>query len=87
VNGDLWVLALRLKDTIDVHGVVIILLIKSSGEVVELDIQLSLGLWKRSWATIFIDVSVDDLVFGHDTGGESDSRDATEESQKGEFHF
>jgi hypothetical protein len=41
-----WFLTLLLELSVDVHGIVVMMLIEASGEVVELNIQLLLGDWK-----------------------------------------
>jgi hypothetical protein len=41
-----WFLTLLFELSVDVHGIVVMMLIEASGEVVELSIQLLLGDWK-----------------------------------------
>jgi hypothetical protein len=41
-----WFLTLLLELSVDVHGIVVMMLVEASGEVVELNIQLLLGDWK-----------------------------------------
>ena len=60
VNGKLWVLTEFLKLLIDFHGVVIVLSVESSGEVVQLNSELVLGELKTIVTTVLIEV--DDIT-------------------------
>lgn len=61
-NGSSWVLSLLLKGGVDLHGVRVVDLIESSGELGELELHLFLGFLEREWASGSEDLVVKDLV-------------------------
>ena len=92
-NGSLWVFALLLEGSIDLHGVLVVDLLESSGELRELELHLLLRFLKREWATSLEDLVVDDLV-GLGIGGEAlfgvdlDGGDGSKgQNSEGESHF
>ena len=75
MNGNSWLFTLLDECVIDVHGVVVVNHIETSGEVIELDIQLSLRDIK-SWCASTGNGTVDDWSWvGVISVVELDSRD------------
>ena len=90
VHSNLWVLTLLLELGVDLHSVVIVSPVESSRELLELESELSLGLWEWGNATIEEDLVVHNLVWG--SGGswcglKLNSRSDTQEGHNGVFHM
>jgi len=92
-NSNLWVFALLLEGTVDLHGVLIVDLLESSRELGELELELLLGFLEREWAASLEDFVVDNLVgrwiggvalFGVDLDGSDGSKG---QDGEGESHF
>jgi len=92
-NGSSWVLSLLLKGGVDLHGVGVVDLIESSGELGELELHLFLGFLEREWASDSEDLVVKDLVrvgvsgvaFGGVNHGGGDG--GKSHNSEGESHF
>lgn len=92
-NGNLWVFALLLEGSIDLHGVLVVDLLEGSGELRELELHLLLSLLEREWAASLEDFVVNNLVggwvgsvalFSVDLDGSDGSKG---QDGKGESHF
>lgn len=94
-DGNLWVLALLLEGTVDLHGVLVVDLLEGSGELGELEVHLLLRLLEREWAAGLEDFVVENLVGGSISsvfsslgGVDFDGSDGSKSQDgKGESHF
>ena len=92
-NGKLWVFALLLEGSVDLHGVLVVDLLEGSGELRELEVHFLLSLLEREWASSLEDLVVNNLVggwvgsvalFGVDLDGSDGSKG---QDGEGESHF